>query len=81
MVLSARRLAVCPERGNLGAKGTDFFEDAVGHRLHLGPFIMGLSFDTLGGYDGVLTAFMIAVIPLMLLSFAATPPRLGRYHR
>lgn len=41
----------------------------------VGPFIMGLAFDHFGGYDGVLTLFMIMPVPLAVLALTIGAPR------
>lgn len=41
----------------------------------VGPFILGLSVDWLGGYEPALLAFTILAIPLAGLALFATPPR------
>ncbi len=41
----------------------------------LGPFAMGLAYDTFGSFSQILWAFAILVAPLALLGLLATPPR------
>ena len=41
----------------------------------IGPFLMGLSYDYLGGYDGILLLFILINIPLVFVTIFATAPR------